>query len=63
MLPSMSETQRLAINSPSLGLLVFQNNNSLGFYYFDGSIWIQLSSNSNSTGSADKTLIYTTNGF
>ena len=63
MLPSMSETQRLAINSPTLGLLVFQNNNSLGFYYFDGSIWIQLSNNSNSTGSTDKTLIYTTNGF
>jgi hypothetical protein len=59
----MSEALRLAINSPSLGFLVFQNNNSLGFYYFYGSIWIPLSSNSNSTGSADKTLIYTTNGF
>ena len=67
MLPSMSETQRLAISNPALGLLVFQNNGSLGFYYFDGNNWVQLGGSSNGSGSGtastDKTLIYTTDGF
>lgn len=66
LLPSMSPTERLAITNPAIGLLVFQNTAPIGFYYYDGTNWIGISSyNSNSTtiGSDAKTLIYTTNGF
>jgi hypothetical protein len=65
LLPSMSSTQRLAITSPAMGLLVFQNTSPVGFFYFDGSIWQQLgvSSSSSSTTGNEKTLIYTTDGF
>jgi hypothetical protein len=65
LLPSMSSTQRIAIASPEMGLLVFQNTAPVGFFYFDGSNWQQLgvaSSSSTSTGN-EKTLIYTTDGF
>jgi len=31
----MTEAQRLAITTPSDGLLVFQTNNVRGFYWFD----------------------------
>ena len=65
LLPSMSSTQRIAIASPEMGLLVFQNTAPVGFFYFDGSNWQQLgvaSSASTTTGN-EKTLIYTTDGF
>ena len=61
LLPSMTDIQRLAIAAPALGLLVFQNTAPVGFFYFDGSIWLQLGTSN--TNSGDKTLIYTTNGF
>jgi hypothetical protein len=63
LLPSMSSTQRLAITSPAMGLLVFQNTAPVGFFYFDGSIWQQLGVASSSTTGNEKTLIYTTDGF
>ncbi len=43
LVPRMSEAQRDAISSPATGLLIFQNNNTIGFYYYSGSGWIQLS--------------------
>ena len=66
LLPSMSATQRQAITNPAQGLLVFQNTAPIAFFYFDGTIWQQIgaaSSSSTTTGSAEKTLIYTTDGF
>ncbi len=48
--PRMTKTQRDAILSPAQGLLIFQTNNTPGFYYYDGS-WKQVSPNS-----ANKTL-------
>ncbi|NQY06013.1 MAG: tail fiber domain-containing protein [Flavobacteriaceae bacterium] len=35
----LTQVQRDQINAPSTGLLVFQTDNSPGFYYFDGTIW------------------------
>jgi len=37
--PRMFETERLAIASPAEGLLVYQTDNTAGFYYFDGALW------------------------
>ena len=61
MMHSMSEAQRDAINNPTTGLLIFQNDATAGFYYYDGSSWTAITGG----GSAefDPTLIYTTDGF
>lgn len=39
LLPRMTETQRDAISSPATGLLIYQTNNTPGFYYYDGASW------------------------
>jgi hypothetical protein len=49
LLPRMTATQRAAIASPAIGLLVYQTDGTRGFYAFDGSVW--------------KTLTPTTSGF
>jgi hypothetical protein len=66
LLPKMTEAQRNAIGSAVQGLLIFQTDNTPGFYYYDGSAWIALAGSSGSgsgSGSDSKTLIYTTDGF
>ena len=64
LLPSMTEAQRDAIATPATGLLVFQTDNTPGFYYYDGSSWTAITGGGgSSTGSDANTLIYTTNGF
>ena len=35
----MTKTQRDAIVSPSTGLMIYQTNNSPGFYYYTGTGW------------------------
>ncbi len=42
LIPRMLETERTAIVSPETSLLVFQTNNTQGYYYFDGANWIRL---------------------
>ena len=42
LIPRLSEEERLAIENPAMGLLLFQYNESIGFYYFDGEEWIKL---------------------
>lgn len=39
LVPRMSESQRNLINSPAIGLMVFQTDGSSGFYYYDGTAW------------------------
>jgi len=46
LVPRMTEIQRLAIPTPATGLLVYQNNNSTGFWYYNGVTWISLSGGS-----------------
>lgn len=43
LIPRMSQSERDAISSPVTSLLIYQNNNDSGYYYFDGSIWLKLS--------------------
>ncbi|AZQ44870.1 hypothetical protein [Nonlabens ponticola] len=40
--PRMTETQREAISTPATGLLVYQTEDPSGFWYYDGTQWIQL---------------------
>jgi len=37
--PRMLESERTTITAPAEGLLVYQTNNTSGFYYFDGTLW------------------------
>jgi hypothetical protein len=45
LIPRLSQEQRDAINSPANGLLIFQTDNTEGFYYYSSanSSWIKLS--------------------
>jgi hypothetical protein len=58
MLPNMTEIQRDAISSPATGLLIFQNDGTAGFYYYNGAQWTLIGG-----AEFDPTLIYTTDGF
>ncbi|HNU87174.1 MAG TPA: hypothetical protein PKJ94_02750, partial [Ferruginibacter sp.] len=56
LIPRMNKTERNAIAAPATGLLVFQNApDSIGFYYYSGSAWLQVANSSNgwsTTGNA-----------
>ena len=45
--PRMIASQRAAISSPATGLIVYQTDDTQGFYYYDGSSWKLLPSASN----------------
>jgi hypothetical protein len=49
LIPRMTQTQRNAIASPAKGLLIYQNNATPGFYYYDGAAWKAVSSSASST--------------
>ena len=39
LMPRMTLAQRNAIDSPAVGLIIYQTNSSPGYYYFNGSVW------------------------
>ncbi len=39
LIPRMTENQRTAIASPAIGLMVYQTDDTTGFYFYDGSLW------------------------
>ncbi len=39
LIPRLTQTERNAITTPATGLLIYQTNNTAGFYYYDGSAW------------------------
>lgn len=49
LMPRLTQSQRVNINSPVEGLLLYQTDNSSGFYYHDGLSWKTL----NSAGGSD----------
>ena len=70
--PRMTLEQRNIISYPQTGLLIFQTDNTPGFYFYDGSSWLALTGSTDSGsgtgngaggGSDSKTLIYTSDGF
>lgn len=71
LIPKLTQAQRDAIASPSTALLIFQMDQTPGFYYFDGVEWVGLintnSTTNNNSGSSggnqSDTLIYTVDGF
>ena len=47
LIPRMTDVQRIAIASPAEGLLVYQTNNQVGFWYYSTGQWRNLSSLNN----------------
>lgn len=44
--PRMTLAQRNAISSPATGLLIYQTDNTPGFYYYNGTSWTAMSGSS-----------------
>jgi microcystin-dependent protein len=42
LIPRMTATQRGAIASPAAGLMVYQTNAPIGYYYYNGAAWKQM---------------------
>ncbi|MFZ4401352.1 MAG: hypothetical protein ACOYO1_15035 [Bacteroidales bacterium] len=40
LIPRMTQAERNSIVVPATGLMIYQTDNSVGFYYFNGSSWI-----------------------
>ena len=49
LIPRLTQTQRLAITSPPNGLMVFQTDNTTGFWYYFGGSWVNIP-NANTAG-------------
>ena len=46
LIPRMTEDQRNAINSPASGLMIYQTDGTVGFYYYNGSSWAEVAATS-----------------
>ena len=62
LIPRMTSAEIAVISSPATGLLVFQTDNTAGFYYYDGSTWTLLHSGvlsiaNGGTGSATQNFV------
>jgi len=52
LVPRMTLLQRNDISSPANGLLVYQTDNTPGFYFYNGSSWIRTATADNATYTA-----------
>jgi Chaperone of endosialidase/Head domain of trimeric autotransporter adhesin len=46
LIPRLTKNQRDAITTPATGLLIYQTDNTAGFYHYNSTAWIPISSNS-----------------
>jgi len=42
LIPRMTKSQRDSISNPAIGLLIFQIDQNPGFYYYNGTSWLQI---------------------
>ena len=57
LVPRMTLVQRDAISSPATGLMIYQTDNTPGFYYYNGASWAAVSGSS-SQGLSEYAYIY-----
>jgi len=46
LIPRMTAAQRDAISSPATGLMIYQTDGTVGFYYYNGSSWSEVAATS-----------------
>ena len=46
LIPRMTETERYEISSPETGLMIYQIDVTVGFYYYNGSSWAEVAATS-----------------
>ncbi len=56
LIPRLTQTQRNAVTTPATGLLIYQTDNTPGYYFYNGTAWTTL------TGSSSNTNYWTANG-
>ena len=61
--PRMTKTQRNAIGSPASGLVIYQTDNTPGFYYYSGSHWVSLTSSGAGGNSPSMCIDYDNNAY
>lgn len=59
--PRMTLVQRGNIASPATGLLIYQTDNTPGFYYYDGAQWLQLTNGTSNYWTKSGNNIYNNN--
>ena len=42
LIPRLTQTQRDEITAPATGLMIYQTNQTSGFYFYDGSVWTKI---------------------
>ncbi|MEJ7587350.1 MAG: tail fiber domain-containing protein [Ferruginibacter sp.] len=57
LIPRLTQVQRNAVTTPATGLMVYQTDNTPGYYYYNGSAWTSL------TGSGSGSSSWTANGI
>ena len=60
--PRLTESQRLGIDSPVAGLLVYQKDGAQGFYYYNGSGWDVIQTQQSAVGFTAKKSTIEVNG-
>ena len=58
LVPRMTQIQKNAISSPATGLLIFQTDVDIGYYFYDSSAWIKLTSSSETTWTKSGNFVY-----
>ncbi len=58
LIPRMTLNERNAITTPATGLMVFQTNDTTGFYFYNGSAWKRMATGQNSQWISFGTYLY-----
>ncbi len=61
LIPRMVLADRNLIATPATGLMIYQTDNNPGFYYYDGSVWLSVTSSGNNLWIQNGNDIYNTN--
>jgi len=61
LIPRMTLVNRIAIASPATGLLIYQTDNTPGFYYYNGSVWVSITTSGNNLWQQNGNHIYNSN--
>ncbi|MFA8435110.1 MAG: hypothetical protein ACEPOZ_11390 [Marinifilaceae bacterium] len=62
LIPRLTQSERDAVTSPATGLLIYQDDSTPGFYYYNGTTWQLLGQISNQNLTLNSTTLSITNG-